>query len=500
MASTPEETSPSGATPTPEVGEGPTAHGFRKLAIRGSVWVLLGYGGAQVIRFASSLVLTRLLFPEAFGLMLLVNVFIHGLQMFSDIGIGMSIIQDKRSDADFLNTAWTIQVLRGLLLWIFACLAAYPYSLYYENEDLFAMLPVAGLGALIDGFTATSLHTANRRLLVGRLQVLEILTQCMSAAVTIVAALITGSVWALVFGGVASSLFRAVSSHFLLPGIRNRFVWDREAAAALLHFGMWITISSILTFLAQQGDRLIFGKIIPKDTLGNYDLAQKLWDVPAMLISAVAFRIFFPLFSEVRRSSEDINSVYRRSSSAVFLVSGAAAISLAILGPFLVAVLYDARWATAGRILQIVALGIWFNGLVNLAAAANLACGQVKWQAAANGGRFLWLLCTVPAAYKIWGLDAAVLCVALGDMPRYSLLALGVNRSGLFIFRRDLISTAAFLASLAAGFLSLRAFPQPPGIMGLAAATIAGLSVWFLFNLRTLRDYRAQIRTMILSA
>jgi hypothetical protein len=62
------------------------------------------------------LILTRLLFPEAFGLMALVQVFMGGLQMFSDLGVNMSIIQSKRGeDPDFLNTAWTFQILRGLI-------------------------------------------------------------------------------------------------------------------------------------------------------------------------------------------------------------------------------------------------------------------------------------------------------------------------------------------------------------------------------------------------
>ena len=90
---------------------------LRQLAVRASIWTIGGLGTSQAIRLASNIVLTRLLFPEAFGLMAIVNVWIYGLQMMSDVGLGASIIQNKRGDEPaFLNTVWTMQVFRGFAL------------------------------------------------------------------------------------------------------------------------------------------------------------------------------------------------------------------------------------------------------------------------------------------------------------------------------------------------------------------------------------------------
>ncbi|MCL4692920.1 MAG: oligosaccharide flippase family protein, partial [Candidatus Hydrogenedentes bacterium] len=78
------------------VDSGSAGPSLKSLAIRGSTWTLVEYGGSQVLRFASSLILSHLLFPEVFGLMLIVNAVMQGLEMFSDLGIGQSIVQDKR--------------------------------------------------------------------------------------------------------------------------------------------------------------------------------------------------------------------------------------------------------------------------------------------------------------------------------------------------------------------------------------------------------------------
>ncbi len=87
---------------------------LQKKAIGASVWVIIGYGSSQCLRLISNLILTRLLVPELFGLMALVNTFIIGLNLFSDVGIRPSIIRSERGeDPLFLNTAWTLQVIRG---------------------------------------------------------------------------------------------------------------------------------------------------------------------------------------------------------------------------------------------------------------------------------------------------------------------------------------------------------------------------------------------------
>ena len=119
-------TSTEAATALFETGD-PQRLSRKGLLARGSLWALLGYGGSQILRLAGNLVLWRLLYAEAFGLMAIVNVFMQGLAMFSDVGIGPSIIQNERGDdPDYLDTAWTIQALRGGALFVVAVIFADP--------------------------------------------------------------------------------------------------------------------------------------------------------------------------------------------------------------------------------------------------------------------------------------------------------------------------------------------------------------------------------------
>ena len=164
-----------------------------------------GVGGQQFLRLASNLILTRLMFPEAFGLMALIQTFMVGLQMFSDIGIGPSIIQNRRGeDPDFLNTAWTIQIIRGTILWLLSCALAWPLARFYDEPQIFWLMPVVGLSALITGFRSTKNAVANRNMQLGLQTAIALASQAAGLVVMIVLAWMTSSVWSLVIGGLVS--------------------------------------------------------------------------------------------------------------------------------------------------------------------------------------------------------------------------------------------------------------------------------------------------------
>src|SRR5438874_5493519 len=120
----------------------PSQGSLKSRTLRGSMWTIGGYGLSNVLRVAGNLVLTRLLFPDVFGLMTLVNVFIQGLWMFSDVGIGPAIVQSNRGDdPKFLRTAWTIQCFRGVALWLCASALAWPVARFYGQPLMVWLVP-----------------------------------------------------------------------------------------------------------------------------------------------------------------------------------------------------------------------------------------------------------------------------------------------------------------------------------------------------------------------
>jgi len=116
-------------------------------------------GGGNTVRLPSSLVVTRLLLKEHFGLIALVNTFIMGLHLLSDIGVGQAVVQNTRDDPDFVNTVWTINIIRGVVLYLIATACAGPCAAFYEIPILAPLVRVAALGRRLFGIQTCSLDT-----------------------------------------------------------------------------------------------------------------------------------------------------------------------------------------------------------------------------------------------------------------------------------------------------------------------------------------------------
>ena len=321
---------------------------------RSASWIVLGYGASQAIRLGSNLILTRLLFPEAFGLMALLSVITVGLTLFSDVGISPAIAQSKRGDDPaFLNTAWTIQVMRGVILWGIACALAYPISVFYGSPELATYLPIAALTLLILGFSPTRIDTAQRHLLMGRLTVLDLASQVIGIAVMIVLAVLLESVAALVIGGIVGAVAKLVLTHLYLPGQANRFQLERPAFKELVTFGKWIFLSTLFWFFASQGDKVILGKFLTLETLGIYNIGFFLASFPLLLGQNVTSRVMIPVYREKAEPARIRKLRYGLSGGVIGLL-----VVMALVGPWLVDVLYDPRYQSAGGMIVLLSLGL----------------------------------------------------------------------------------------------------------------------------------------------
>ena len=483
---------------SPSLPLGRDGGSLRSRAIRGTVWTTSGYSIAQVVRLAVNLILTRLLHPHLFGLMTLVNIFVQGLQGFSDVGIGPAIIQSKRGDDPaFLNTAWTVQVLRGIALGTVAALIAWPVSRLYGEPQLIWLLPVAGLAAVIAGFNSTSLFTLNRHLDVGKLTLQSLAGQLVGAGVMVVLAILYPSVWALLAGNLAAAISTLVLSHKLLPGRRNRFHWDAAAAREMMSFGRWIFLSTLLTFLALQADRLIFGKLISLADLGVYGVAAMMAALPTQAILKLGGSVVFPAYSRAKAAGADFQDVFDRVRLPLLAGAGLVTTALVAGGHHVIELLYDPRYHRAGWMLQMLAVSGWFQVMQVTNGSALLALGSPRSVAAANVVKLSSMVLFVPLGFWWHGLLGGIVGIILSDVMKYVASSALVSRMGLHMLWKDLM-LSAFVAATSLGALwsagrvhSWTGGTQAGGVLALGVVAVLTCAVWLPVVARSLRSRKA---------
>lgn len=440
---------------------------FRALesrALKGTYFIVAFYGMALSLRFVSSIILTRLFAPELFGLMTLLTTIIVGLNLFSHIGLEDSIIQNPRGDDEpFINTAWTIQVLRGIGLWLVLLILAWPVARFYDPR-LFWLLPVVAFGSVISGFSAPSLLSLSRHLGVGRLSLLELICQFAMFGVAIIWAYFDRTIWALVAARLVSELVRTLLSYRLAKhGVRPRFVLERESVRALVTFGRWILIGTALTFLASQSDRLILPKLLPKATafqvLGVYGIAFSLSDLPRQIITMFSSKVGFPFIAKFahqpRPEFRKVLSKYRLMVLAV----GAVLLTFTIcVGDVFILHVYKKPFHGAAWMIAIFGLGLWHTLLYSTISPAIMSLQKSHYNALANLLYFVTLLVLLPLGYSYFGIVGAVAAVAVSDLPMYVVNVYASYQQGLGMLRQDGLMTLVFIGTLAGGVAIRHAF------------------------------------------
>ena len=339
---------------------------MRGAAVRGTVLTISSFGVSQVIRLISSLLLARMLLPDAFGLMVLVNAFMQGMEMLTDFGVSANIIQSRRGqDPVFLKTAWTVQILRSVVLWGVCASLAGPVAAFFAAHDqrcgeLAAILPVAGVSMLIAGFNSTSVAVLNKRLQFGGVFAIQLVPQIISLLVTLGwASYRSASAWAVVAGGIAASFVRCGLSHALNPLEADRFGWNTKAFRELWGFGSWTMMSSAVALLAQQGDKILLAQVMSLEDLGLYSLAIVFARVAMNVVSRVSSGVVFPILSAAQGDPGRLMELAFNYRAVLLHVAGVVCIGFAILAPVFFQGFYHPRFSSAGSMSQWLAFYVW---------------------------------------------------------------------------------------------------------------------------------------------
>jgi O-antigen/teichoic acid export membrane protein len=438
---------------------------FKSRVINAGSWSVGGHVVSQVIRLGSNLFMTRLLEPEAFGLLGIVIVLMIGFALFSDIGVTQNIIRsDKGTDPLFLNTAWTVQICRGFLIWLIATILAVLIPIAAQNNLVKAgtiyanpMLPwiisIYALTAIIQGFSSTKIASARREMHAKKITQIEIVSQVVALVVMLTLAWYTRSIWALVAGSITSALIGCYLSHVWLPGTSNKISWDRASIRELIGFGKWIFLSSILGFLSINGDRLILGGLIEAQLLGVYTIAFMLINAVQMVMQMISSSIAFPALSEViRERPADLAKTTNKLQlyGDIFLITVCG--FLVGSGRSIVNLLYDNRYHDAGFILCTLAVGA-IGMRYQILEQCYLALGKPQINTFTSGFRFIVLYFGIPLGFYLWGFNGALLAIVISQYAGWPAAIYFKIKHKLMNLKSEFIAVPLFAIGLFLGYL-----------------------------------------------
>lgn len=403
----------------------------KSLIIKASIWSSLGYILTQLTRLIGNLLLTRLLVPEYFGVMGIVSIVYVGLYMFSDLGIRQNVIQSSYGeDNEFLDTAWTIQIIRGFLI---AFLMLFVSGILYIvnsnsllNDDIVysdPMLPLAlsiiSIQPIIQGFESINISLQNRNLALKNITYLEIISQTSGTVLMVVLAYYYHNIWSLISGMIFGTAVKTVMSYFLVPGRLNHLRLTDKYVHEIIRFGKWIILSSISGFFLSQGDRLLLGGLVGPETLGIYTIAYFLASSIYLALNRLTQSVFLPALSnKARNNSQQLIDAYFKIRKHTDIISFFVAGALFVSGQEIINLMYDNRYEDAGWMLEI--LGFSTIGIaVVVIEQVFLAIGKSKWMSMLSIIQLTILYIGLPICYYHYNLYGAIWLISISFAPKY---------------------------------------------------------------------------------
>ena len=468
--------------------------------VRSGFWVFSGSLLSRIAGVVQTIILVRLLAPADFGLMRIAGIAVGAILVFTQTGVDTAVIQKKDVRRETLNTAWTIGVVRGIILYAALFLMAPAVARFYAKSMIAPILRVVSLRMLILAFQNIGLTLLRKELDFRKNETLELAITFLSVTTTVVAGIILHSVWALVIGQLLSAAAKLIGSYVIHPfRPRLQFVW--QEAKALLSFGVFIMATGVVIFLKQWMDSAIVGKLLNMEQLGFYSLAYTLSNLPATWITRTTSSVLFCTYSQIQTKPQVLGGVFLKVYQLVSALLVPTSVGLYVLAPHLVEIVYGTRYAPMLPAFRVLCIYGLLRALGGLTGPVFQGVGK-PWiltaVAAANVTVMAALLFTLIPRHQLAGAAWATTLPSIVGVALCFYLVTRITRCGVAAV---IVSLAPFaLASTAMGVIvgyAARLFGAPT-VLGVIALTLIGaasyLAILFLCFRTTLRNVVNSIR------
>jgi len=326
---------------------------FSQRVVKSGFWVFFLRIFAQGFSLLRLIILARILSPNDFGLMGIALLTMSILETFSETGFQQALIQKKEDIKSYLDNAWTVLILRGFVLFVILYFIAPYAAIFFSAPEAKPIIRVIGFSIIFQAFTNIGITYFKKELEFDKEFIYQLTGILADFIVAISAVLILRNVWALVLGLLAGNITRCFVSYLIHP-YRPRLNFALEKVKELFGFGKWILGSSIIIFLLIQGDDIFVGKLLGTTTLGFYQLAYRISNMPATEITQVISQVTFPAYSKLQDNILKLREAYLKVLQFTAFLSFPLAGLIFILAPDFTKIFLGEKWIPMIQAMQVL--------------------------------------------------------------------------------------------------------------------------------------------------
>jgi teichuronic acid exporter len=333
-------------------------------------------GGQQVVALVMGIILARLLSPNEFGVIAIVNMIVYYANSFTNFGLNNALIQNSDINEDHINTVFTIDFFISTFLCLLTFISADYIGLYFNNASVALVLKWMSLYYLITTFHSIPIVLLRKKLDYAFLTILEFFEALITSVFAIYLATLGYSYWSIVISSLAVQALTAIVLMFKTHWL-PKFMIGKDMAD-LYSFGLWNFIRAQLDLLVSKVDYFVIGRFLGVYTLGIYEKSFELTGRAMSGISMPINGVFFPVFSRIKDDVKMVRHVFLQASSMLALICYPILLGLVSVAPNFVISCLGPQWKGAIVPIQVLAIASMFKVLFGMVANVNVVVGKYR--------------------------------------------------------------------------------------------------------------------------
>lgn len=360
-------------------------------------------------------IIAHMLTPFGLGVFGVAAITLALIEILTETGINVFLIQ-RKDDADkYLNTAWVISVFRGVFISLLIFSFTPLISAFFNSPESRNLLYLVSLVPLLRGFINPAIVKFQKNLLFNKEFTYKLLIYIVDSVIAVVGVFITKSPIGLVYGLVAGALFEIIYT-FAVARPTPKFRFDITHAKKIIGQGKWVTLFGIFDYLFTQADNIIVGKVLGVAPLGIYQNAYKISTSPLTEVGDVFFRVTFPVFTKISGESERLKRAFLKNTIVNALLMIPFGIMIFIFAELIVKYLFGPGWEGAVPVVKLLSvLGI-VRGIAGSTNSLLVARERQKYSAISTMVSTAVMLSSIIPLIRIYGVLGAGMAAILGTI------------------------------------------------------------------------------------
>ncbi|HLE48707.1 MAG TPA: oligosaccharide flippase family protein [Patescibacteria group bacterium] len=389
--------------------------GYTKTGLAGIGWMGSFRLFSRILAFLRIIILARLLTPFQFGVLGIATLTLSFLETITETGIGVVIIQEKENLEKYIDTAWLISILRGVLIFFIIFLSASLVSTFFNSEESVILIRLIALVALIRGFINPARSTLIKDLKFKGEFIISSIVLIVDLTFTLFFTIILKNPISLVYGLIFGAITEVVLS-FLMLSLKPTLSFNKYNLKSITNRGKWVTLSSIFNFLFTDGDDALVGKLMEKSSLGIYQVAYKISTLPLTEVTNVMNTVSFPIFVKISEDRNRLLKAFSKTLIVTIMLIFPVGLIIYFFPEMIVKILLGDMWYGVIPILKSLAV---FGVLRSIVIACNPLFHSLKLQKYVTLYTFTALFVMASTIYPLtinYGLNGTVYSVLLGTV------------------------------------------------------------------------------------